>query len=551
MTQLTDHELLTCFRETHDSAALNELARRYIGLVYSSARRQVRDAHLAEDITQAVFIVLVRNAGSIRRDCILSAWLHSVTRHAASNAVRVQSRRRVHETRKVLMENENSTPDESRNIADELRPHLDDAIARLPHSMRDSVVLYFFGNRTHKQVGEQLGLSEDAARKRIARALDRMREILVGRGIGVTASSLSISSALSVEGASIASAAPAGLLASTVNIALLSNTITAGATIGAGGTIAASIAQGVGRIMAITKIKIAAAVAGAVVITGAGAMPLVSRASNYFAGPVAQTAITTLVTTNTANLNADTPKFTADVDDKTKVTILGMTSYPPGEDTWFAANGEPIDCPRPSLLEGGHQMRANPAPQHAILLKIDKPESTVVRMQVEDSTTVANMQVNDNGETLLMCAFLLNGNPETFSFNVGLSDKAWKTVAASEKPTEATTFDAADIGAVSFHPIEASDDDGCKVAAEYAMIRTPTQMIVIDDTGKEYQAENINVQSDGQNATTTCTFKCPADKVKQVHLQTREFNKHVEVTGVSMEKGHTTKPEMKVTEAGK
>jgi len=158
------------------------------------------------------------------------------------------------------MDDQTQTPDDA-NIAAELRPHLDEAIARLPHGMRDSVVLYFFGNRTHKEVGEQLGLSEDAARKRITRALDRMREILAGRGIGVAASSLAISSALSFEAASTATAAPAGLLASTVNIALLSNAVTTSAA--GGGSIAASIAQGVGRIMTLTKIKVAAAVAGA------------------------------------------------------------------------------------------------------------------------------------------------------------------------------------------------------------------------------------------------------------------------------------------------
>ena len=183
-----------------------------------------------------------------------------------------------------------------------------------------------------------------------------------------------------------------------------------------------------------------------------------------------------------------------------------------------------------------------------MVIKIDKPETTMVRMDLDNATTVANMQTNDNGETLLLCAFTLNNSPQSFSFRIGISDTAWKTVAASEKPTEPTTFDAPDLGSVSFHPVEA-DDEGCKIVAEYAMIRTPNHIIVIDDTGKEYNAENINVQSDGQNATTTCTFKCPAEKVKQVHLQTRDFNKYVEASNVSLEKGHVTKPEFKVVDA--
>ncbi|MBC8106173.1 MAG: sigma-70 family RNA polymerase sigma factor [Anaerolineae bacterium] len=535
-----DHQLLDRFHTQQDPAALNELARRYIGLVYSAARRQVRDAHLAEDITQAVFIVLVRNAGSIRRDAILPAWLFSVTRHAVTNALRVQSRRRIHETRKVLMSKDDDDQRPPEVIPEDLRPHLDEAIARLPHAQRDSVILYFFGNRTHKQVGEELGLTEDAARKRIGRALEKMREMLTGRGIGVT-SALAIASALSMESAAAASVVPAGLLGSTVNIAMLSHAATTG-----GGSIAATIAKGVGHIMTLTKIKIAAAVAGALVLTGAGAMPLVSRASSFFAAPVAQHVVTTLIETQAAP--ATQPGLSVEVNDKTKVEILGLTAYPPAEDTWFAANGEPIDCPRPSLLQNAHTMHAVPAPDTALIIKIDKPESTAVRMEIDGATTVANMQMNEDGETLLMCAFNLNNSPQDFSFRVGISDAPWKTVAASEKPTEATTFDAADIGAVSFQPVEA-DDDGCKVIAEYAMIRTPNHIIVIDDAGKEYAADNINVQSDGQHATTTCNFKCPADKVKQIHLQTREFNKYVEASNVSLEKGHLTKPVIKAVDA--
>src|SRR3954471_5768467 len=102
MTELSDHQLLDRFRADHDRDALDALARRYIGLVYSAASRHVRDPHLAEDITQAVFIVLVRNARSIRADAVLPAWLFTVTRHAAMNAVRMRDRRRFHETRKMV-----------------------------------------------------------------------------------------------------------------------------------------------------------------------------------------------------------------------------------------------------------------------------------------------------------------------------------------------------------------------------------------------------------------------------------------------------------------
>jgi hypothetical protein len=376
--------------------------------------------------------------------------------------------------------------------------------------------------------------------------LDRIREVLTGRGIGAGASSLAISSALAIENAALASAAPADLLASTVNIAILSNTATTGVT---GGSIAASIAKGVGQIMTLAKIKVASGVACAAILTGAGAVPLVNAANRWLSLPVTQTAITTLVTTQAAPA-ADQPAFTAEVNDKTKVTILGVSSYPPDEDTWFAADGTPIECPRPSLLNAGHNVRANPAPDYAVAVKIDKPESTVVRMEINNAPVVANSQVRDDDETIMLCAFRLDNASPEFSFRVGISDTPWKTVAASETPTEQTTFDAADIGQVTFEPID-SDGQGCKVEASYPAIRTPNHIIVIDDAGKEHISQNINIRSDGQNHTATCTFDCPAEKVKQVRLQTREFNKHVEASGISLEKDHKTEPVMKVTEEGK
>jgi hypothetical protein len=189
-----------------------------------------------------------------------------------------------------------------------------------------------------------------------------------------------------------------------------------------------------------------------------------------------------------------------------------------------------------------------PAPDHAIAIKIDKPDATVVRMHIDGTTTMANMQMRDNDETILLCAFNLNGDPESLTFRLGIADEAWKTVAANEKPTEEAAFDAPGVGQVTFHPIE-GDGEGCKVIADYPSIKIPNHIIVVDQDGKEYETTNINQQSDGQNNTTTCTFPCPADKVKAVLLQTREFTKFVEASDVSLEKGKMTKPVLKVVEA--
>src|ERR1051325_7774688 len=156
MAQLTDQELLDRVREARDQQALGEIVRRYLGFVQASALRQVRDPHLAADIAQAVFIVLVRKADSMRRDAVLPAWLFAVTRHAVANARRVQARRQLHESNKAMMTRDATVePSDARaELTDQIRHVLDDGIARLPRVERSSLLLHFFESQTHKQIGQ-------------------------------------------------------------------------------------------------------------------------------------------------------------------------------------------------------------------------------------------------------------------------------------------------------------------------------------------------------------------------------------------------------------
>src|SRR5262249_5905791 len=135
-------QLLTEFARTQSEEAFAGIVRQYVDLVYSTARRMVGDAHLAEDVTQAAFMVLARKAGSVTPGT-LAGWLVNTTRLTAKQAIRSKLCREKHETKAAGMRNElNASADEP--TASELSPLLDDALSRLSDADRAAVVLRFF-----------------------------------------------------------------------------------------------------------------------------------------------------------------------------------------------------------------------------------------------------------------------------------------------------------------------------------------------------------------------------------------------------------------------
>jgi RNA polymerase sigma factor (sigma-70 family) len=207
-----DMDLVREYAATRSDRAFAELVSRHIGLVYSAALRQVRDEHLAEEVTQAVFIVLARKAASLDSKVILGGWLHLTTRHIAANALQAEFRRRRRET-EAHMESA-MQQESSESVWREMLPLLDEALSRLRPGDRDALVLRYFENRTLQEVAAALGLQERAAQKRVARSLEKLRNLLLSRG--VAASSAVIAGAVSAHSVH---AAPAWLEA-TVSTAM-------------------------------------------------------------------------------------------------------------------------------------------------------------------------------------------------------------------------------------------------------------------------------------------------------------------------------------------
>jgi RNA polymerase sigma factor (sigma-70 family) len=185
----TDSQLIREYVESKSQAAFTELAVRHASWVYSCALRQVRDPHLAEDVAQAVFIILPRKAPTLAENTTLNAWLFKVTRYAAGHVLRAGARRQRHERTAASMMPEISTADADSNW-NEIEPSLDDLVSHLEHEDRQAVLLRFYQQKTMADVGAALSVTEDTAKKRVARAVDRLRNMLRRNGVTIPAAGL-------------------------------------------------------------------------------------------------------------------------------------------------------------------------------------------------------------------------------------------------------------------------------------------------------------------------------------------------------------------------
>lgn len=266
MRELSDGELVAEYAARHSEEAFAVLVERHIALVYSAALRQVRDPQLAQDVVQAVFLVLARKAGSLGGRVVLSGWLCRTAHFVAANARKNEYRRLRREEMAAHMDY--NTDDAWLQVA----PLLDEAVARLGDKDRNAIVLRFYEQKPLRDVGAALGVDEDAAQKRVSRALEKLRGFFSKRGVALTTAL--IAGAVS---ANSVHAAPAGLAA----------TIAASAGQGAAVTTSTlTLIKGALKLMAWTKAK-TAAVVGAVAIVAATSTVVVvkavhaSRAANY------------------------------------------------------------------------------------------------------------------------------------------------------------------------------------------------------------------------------------------------------------------------------
>jgi RNA polymerase sigma factor (sigma-70 family) len=220
MPEKTDVELLRDYAERGHETAFRELVTRYTDLVYSAALRQLESADLAADITQSVFQDLARKARSVSERLAahysLAGWLHRSTRYAVLNYLR-DTHRRVSNERQAMEHLLNKS--EASVDWEQIRPALDEALDSLGDEDREALLLRYFKNHDLRTVGAALGVSDDAAQKRVSRAVERLREYFAKRGVSIGAGGL-----VAVVTTNAVQAAPAGLALTISTTAALSGT---------------------------------------------------------------------------------------------------------------------------------------------------------------------------------------------------------------------------------------------------------------------------------------------------------------------------------------
>jgi RNA polymerase sigma factor (sigma-70 family) len=211
--EVSDHVLLAEYAATGAEQAFQQLVERHVALVYSAAWRQTTNHALAQDVTQAVFVILARKAKALRRETVLAGWLFRAARYASLDARKMDARRQAREEEVARMQQSEAINEAEANW-EQLAPLLDEALSSLAAKDRHAVLLRFFEKKSFGEIGALLGGNENSARVRVVRAVEKLRGFFRRRGAAVSAAALT--TALFDQAVQ---AAPAGLSATLVSSA--------------------------------------------------------------------------------------------------------------------------------------------------------------------------------------------------------------------------------------------------------------------------------------------------------------------------------------------
>ena len=303
MQELDDNALLREYVAHDSEEAFAALITRHVNKVYSVALRHTGNPHHAEEITQAVFVILAKKSSRLGKAVILSGWLCQTARLTARTFIRGEIRRTRREQEAYM---QTGLDESGSDIWPQIAPLLDAAMARLNEKDHHAVVLRFFDGKSMKEVGAALGGSEDAAKMRVNRAVEKLRGFFKQRGVVLPAAVL-----IAALSANSVQAAPS-LLAQTATAAVFAKGATA-----SGSTL--TLIKGALKVMAWTKAKTAIVVGVVAVLATGTTTTLVivhHRQATNRRATLAASNFPQITQNQTLDLQADgTIRFQMDMDD--------------------------------------------------------------------------------------------------------------------------------------------------------------------------------------------------------------------------------------------
>ena len=293
---MDDWDLLEQFRATRSEEAFAELVRRHAGFVLATCRRRLRDAHLSEDTAQAVLLVLARRPPvKSSSNASLAGWLYKTAVYACNNAMRAQQSRAHHERYAVTTGPSSSEFTAAGIESADAEVLLDRALGELSGKERDAVLLRFYSDYSVQQVGAALGISPNSATKRIARAIERMREFLAGTGLTISPPALAEAIAQITRVPDV----PVELVSKVVAVATGKSIAT---------TFVQQLVEGVNHMIRVAQVKMVAAVAAVVLTAGGGMLAMNQLMAQSNASKPPTVASSNEPTIKPASAGAETPK---------------------------------------------------------------------------------------------------------------------------------------------------------------------------------------------------------------------------------------------------
>lgn len=519
---MQDRELLAQFVENRSQQAFAELVHRHMDAVYSSARRQVRDSQLAEDVAQAVFLILARKAARLVDRDSIAGWLMKTTHLASLDAIKIESRRKRHEHRAAEIAPTHTEPIMTADISSEL----DRALSRLKESDRSAITLRYLHGKSIAEAAALLGIAEPAATKRISRALARLRSILLARRAILP----TIAVAIAIEQIPRLSA-PAALASSTISAA------TAGTAAPAG----LLIAKGTIQMMTFHKILAAVLLIGifaGVTGIGIGAAKLLADQNTPPSPPPAAPVA----------LPDHPPVYRASLSNGVAVEVIGIGEHPSTGKQWWLANGELLNTPPYDGLQGD----VSKSPGY-----IEREFAVAVSNSVNGSPDRATVQWSALGSQGAVSGDLKNSSGKTIpgleAQDMAVPDAAsgatihamiaagqWNTMFTAEGFGQASMGNLT--GSVLFSSVFNVNGQSHIVIGYSGTIpaNQDFRLVAIDRTGRVVPARGTSSISGNTGFVGEFAVSLPRNSIRQWQLQSRPYDQWIEIRGISLHAGQKT-----------